>query len=135
MKANPSCNLQIDYSGMTGERRLPFVISLNLEDSILTPSENEHQKFCYDIVGVGNDQPQDADLSHLLFGICPFIKEEDIVDLSVSINDDPQTILWGENAEIKTAENPDHPTGCIGLKLDFPLNENPNPPAMLGRME
>lgn len=35
MKANPSCNLQIDYSGMTGERRLPFVISLNLEDSIL----------------------------------------------------------------------------------------------------
>ena len=65
MKANPSCNLQIDYSGMTGERRLPFVISLNLEDSILTPSENEHQKFCYDIVGVGNDQPQDADLSHL----------------------------------------------------------------------
>ena len=119
MKVNPSCNLQIDYSGMTGERRLPFVISLNLEDSILTPSENEHQKFCYDIVGVGNDQPQDADLSHLLFGICPFIKEEDIVDLSVSINDDPQTILWGENAEIKTAENPDQPTGCVGLKLDF----------------
>ena len=35
MKANPSCNLRIDYSGMTGERRLPFVISLNLEDSIL----------------------------------------------------------------------------------------------------
>ena len=99
------------------------MISLNLEDSILTPSENEHQKFCYDIVGVGNDQPQDADLNHLLFGICPFIKEEDIVDLSVSINDDPQTILWGENAEIKTAENPDHPTGCIGLKLDFPLNK------------
>lgn len=123
MKANPSCNLQIDYSGMTGERRLPFVISLNLEDSILTPSENEHQKFCYDIVGVGNDQPQDADLNHLLFGICPFIKEEDIVDLSVSINDDPQTILWGENAEIKTAENPDQPTGCVGLKLDFPLNK------------
>ena len=115
--------MQIDYSGMTGERRLPFVISLNLEDSILTPSENEHQKFCYDIVGVGNDQPQDADLNHLLFGICPFIKEEDIVDLGVSINDDPQTILWGENAEIKTAENPDQPTGCVGLKLDFPLNK------------
>ena len=31
MKVNPSCNLQIDYSGMTGERSTSvLVISLNL---------------------------------------------------------------------------------------------------------
>ena len=123
MATNPTCNLQIDYSRVSGKKILPFLISLNLEESILTPTETEYQKLCYDITGIGDDKSQYADLSHLLFGICPSIREEDIVDLTVSINDDPQTILWGENVEIKTSEHPDPPTGCIGLKLDFPLNK------------
>ena len=89
MKANPSCNLQIDYSGMTGERRLPFVISLNLEDSILTPSENEHQKFCYDIVGVGNQPTARCGSEPSFIWNLSFYQRGRYRELSVSINDDP----------------------------------------------
>ena len=68
-------------------------------------------------------QSQYADLSHFLFGICENIKEKDIAEITVSINGDPQTVVWGENVEIKTQDKPDNPTGCIGLKFDFPLNK------------
>lgn len=123
MKTKSMCDNQVDYSTIMGERILPFVFSLNLEDSILTPGENEYQKFCYDIYGVGEDASQYADLSHFLLGICSGITENDIKDITVSINGDPQTVIWGENVEIKTVEEPDHPTGCVGLKFDFPLNK------------
>lgn len=49
MVTNPTCNYQVDYSTITGERILPFVFSLNMDDSILYPSEGEDQKFCYDM--------------------------------------------------------------------------------------
>ena len=123
MLTNTTCNSQVDYSTVLGERILPFVFSLNLEDSVLYPSDGEYQKFCYDIVGVGEDTSQYADLSHFLLGICSSITQDDIVSITVSINDDPQTIVWGENVEIKTPENPDTPTGCVGLKFNFPLNK------------
>lgn len=123
MRANTACNNRIDYSNFPGERILPFVFSLNTEESILTPSGDEYQKFCYDIVGVGEDTSEYADLSHFLLGICSAITQNDIVDITVSINDVPQKVIWGENVEIKTAEKPDKPTGCIGLKFDFPLKK------------
>lgn len=123
MQSNTICSSRIDYSDFPGERILPFVFSLNMEDSILYPSDGEYQKFCYDIVGVGEDTSEYADLSYFLLGICSTITQEDIVDITVSINDDPQTVVWGENVEIKTAEKPDQQTGCVGLKFDFPLNK------------
>lgn len=123
MRANTACNNRIDYSNFPGERILPFVFSLNTEESILTPSGDEYQKFCYDIVGVGEDTSEYADLSHFLLGICSAITQNDIVDITVSINDESQKVIWGENVEIKTVEKPDKPTGCIGLKFDFPLKK------------
>lgn len=123
MERNETCNYQIDYSLISGEKVLPFIVSLNLDESVFYPSEGEYQKFCYDIIGVGQDTSQYADLSYFLFGICSAITEEDIADITVSINGDPQTIIWGENIEIKTPEKPDNPTGCVGLKFDFPLNK------------
>ena len=72
---------------------------------------------------MGQDLPQYADLSHFLLNICSTITREDISEITVSINDDPQTIIWGENVEFKTKENPDPPTECIGLKFVFPLNK------------
>ena len=123
MAQNKACNYQIDYSLIPGERILPFIVSLNLEESVFYPEEGEYQKFCYDIIGVGQDTSQYADLSHFLFGICSSITEEEIAEITVSINGDPQTIIWGENVEIKTSEQPDPPTGCVGLKFDFPLNK------------
>lgn len=123
MTKNSTCDHQVDYSTIPGDRILPFVFSLNMDDSVFYPSQGEYQKFCYDIMGVGQDTSQYADLSHFLFGICENIKEKDIAEITVSINGDPQTVVWGENVEIKTQDKPDNPTGCIGLKFDFPLNK------------
>lgn len=123
MTADNECSKQIDYSVIPGERILPFTVSLDIENSVLYPSEGEFQKFCYLIRGVGQDSPKYADLSHFLLNICNEITQENIKEITVSINDDPQTIIWGTNVEIKTAEKPDTPTGCTGLKFDFPLNK------------
>lgn len=123
MKTRTICLDQVDYSAVLGEKILPFIVSLNLEKSVLYPEEGAYQKFCYDIKGVGADTSRYADLSHFLLGICSDIAQEEIAEITVSINEDPQTVIWGENVEIKTEENPDHPTGCVGLKFDFPLNK------------
>lgn len=123
MTTDLTCNNRIDYSMVPGDRILPFIFTLNMDDSILYPSEGEYQTFCYDIQGVGEDKPQYADLSHFLLGICDTIAKEDIVEITVSIDDEPQKVIWGENVEIKTEEKPDNPTGCAGLKFDFPLDK------------
>lgn len=123
MSGNPVCNVKADYSAATGERILPFVFSLNMEESVLYPGEGEYQTFCYDITANGEDTKQYADLSHFLLGICQTITPEDIITITVVINGEEQEVLWGENVEIKTRENPDNPTGCTGLKFDFPLDK------------
>lgn len=58
-----------------------------------------------------------------MLGICGTITKDDIVDITVVKNGEPQTVVWGDNVEIKTADKPDNPTGCIGLKFDFPLKK------------
>lgn len=121
----PACNLEIDYSTVLGERILPFQISLNLTDSNLDPSDGENQRFCYDVLAVGEDIPLYADLSHLVLGICDEIPVEEIVNITVVINGVEQDVVFGEggNVELRTAERPDPPTGCTGLKFDFPLDK------------
>lgn len=121
----PACNLEIDYSTVPGERILPFQISLNLTDSVLEPSIGENQRFCYDIVAVGRDSSVYADLSHLVFGICDKIPAEEIVNITVTINDVAQDVVFGEggNVELRSVDKPDPPTGCPGLKFDFPLDK------------
>ena len=123
MSTNAGCNYYIDYSAVSGERILPFIFAVNLDDSIFYPAEGEYQTFCYDITGVGKDTSSYADLSHFLFGICNTITEKDIAMISVTINGKSQKVIWGENVEIKTIEKPDIPTGCVGLKFDFPLDK------------
>ncbi len=121
----PACNLEIDYSIVPGERILPFQIFLNLIDSILDPSAGENQRFCYDVVAVGEDISLYADLSHLVLGICDKIPVEEIVNITVVINGVAQEVVFGEggNVELRTADRPDPPTGCTGLKFDFPLDK------------
>lgn len=123
MLQTTECNTRVDYSTVAGNRILPFVFTLNTEDSLLHPGIGEHQRFCYDIEGVGQDTSQFADLSHFLLGICSSITESDILSVSVVVDGRPQNVIWGDNVEIKTADHPDNPTGCIGLKFDFPLNK------------
>lgn len=117
------CVDSVDYSQVQGERILPFVFTLNLEDSVLSPGPGQKQRFCYDVEGVGEDNSEFADLSHFLLGICDTITEEDLSDVTVVIDGVPQAVKIGENVEIKTAEHPDNPTGCAGLKFDFPLDK------------
>ncbi|MCQ2548795.1 MAG: hypothetical protein MJ134_02025 [Lachnospiraceae bacterium] len=61
-------------------------------------------------------------MSHFLFEICKKIDQADIVDVLVTINGKKQTVFWGQNVEIKTAEKPDPPTKGVGLKFDFGLD-------------
>ena len=121
----PACNLEIDYSTVPGERVLPFQISLNLTDSILDPSVGENQRFCYDVTAVGADSSLYADLSHLVLGICDKIPAEEIANISVVINGVAHEVVFGEggNVELRTADSPDPPTGCPGLKFDFALDK------------
>lgn len=118
-----SCVNQIDYSTVMGDRILPFQFTLNLAESVLEPEAGQFQKFCYDIKGVGEDAREFADLSHFLLGICDTITQEEIREITVVINGEQQEVIWGKNVEIKTAQHPDNPTGCTGLKFDFPLNK------------
>ncbi len=121
----PACHLEVDYAAVPGERILPFQVSLNLMDSIPDPGVGEHQRFCYDIIGVGEDSALYADLSHLVLGICDRIPIEEIVNVSVVINGAAQDVVFGDggNVELRTADRPDPPTGCTGLKFDFPLDK------------
>ena len=117
------CANSIDYSTVEGSRILPFRFTLDLEESVLYPDAGQQQRFCYLIEGVGQNTSLYADLSHFLFGICETITEADIAGITVSVNGDPQDVVWRENVEIKTEEHPDNPTGCVGLKFDFPLDK------------
>lgn len=117
------CVNSVDYSQVEGERILPFRFTLNLEESVLYPGAGQKQKFCYEVEGVGQDTSRYADLSHFLFGICETITKEDIAEITVVVDGVPQKVVWGDNVEIKTVDKPDNPTGCSGLKFDFPLNK------------
>lgn len=123
MSINVVCNSQVDYSQVMGTRILPFVFTLNEEDSVLHPGPGQNQVFCYDVEGVGQDNAQFADLSHFLLGICSEITLADIAKVTVVVNGVEKEVKLGENVEIKTPEHPDNPTGCVGLKFDFPLNK------------
>lgn len=124
MKTGEICSEKVDYSKVTGDRILPFVFTLNEEDSILNPKEGEHQRFCYDVEGVGEDTVRFADLKYFLLGICPNIMLDDILEVTVVIDGVPQKVILGENVQIKTEEHPDPHTGCSGIKFDFPLDKN-----------
>lgn len=117
------CSYNADYSTVTGDRILPFQFTLNQEKSILFPKEGENQTWCYEVEGTGEDLPLFSDLSHFLLGICKDITQEDILDITVTVDGIPQEVIWGENVEIRTEEAPDPTTGCIGLKFNFGLNK------------
>ncbi|MDD2215684.1 MAG: hypothetical protein PHR60_08500 [Eubacteriales bacterium] len=119
------CNTLIDYSEIIGDRVLPFVMELDLEDSVLNPEPGENQRFCYTITGVGFDSQLYADLSHLVIGICDEIPESQITNVTVFIDGQKQQVEFGQggNVELRTTDSPDPPTGCPGLKFDFGLDK------------
>lgn len=105
------CENTADYSGTN----IPVTVELS-DESILEPEEGELQRFCYIVTQV--DEP--IGLSHWILGICPTITEEELVDVTVTINEADQDVVIGENVEI--TDN-DPTTGCAGLKFDFGLED------------
>ena len=101
------------------------MIQLDLVNSNLDPDVGENQRFCYIVTGVGSHTSEFADLSHLVLGICDQIPQNQIVNVTVTIDGVPQTVVFGSggNVELRTPQNPDPPTGCPGLKFDFELNK------------
>lgn len=121
--AQQVCNISIDYSQVGGKPVLPFLIALDLQASDLEPTPGNNQRFCYKITGIGEDKCNSADLSHFVLGICDKITEEEIKNISVTIDGDEQDVIFGDNVELRSASNPDPPTGCPGLKFDFGLDK------------
>lgn len=120
-----TCNTTIDYSQVVDDKILPFLIELDLNNSVLDPTNDENQRFCYIVTGIGADTPKNIDLSHMVIGICDQIRQDEIVNITVKINGVQQSVHFGEggNVELKTPNNPDISTGCTGLKFDFELNK------------
>jgi hypothetical protein len=119
--SNTACDYTADYSLVAGERSFPYVISLNLNNSILSPQAGSHQTFCYDIEG--NATTSDSvSLSYFILGLCPNIGESDIASVAITLGGIPQTVIWGQNIVLKNISSPDPATGCSGLKVVFPLD-------------
>lgn len=69
------------------------------------------------------DNSDFADLSHYVLGICEDIQEDQLLNVTVTIDGIPQNVIIGQNVEIFNPPNVDPPTGCPGLKFDFELDK------------
>lgn len=105
---------------------LPFVFELDLTASNLDPGPGQNQRFCYKVTGVDNGRCHSADLSHFVLGICDRISENQVTNISVTINGMDQTVDygWKGNVELLLPQNPDRHTGCIGLRFKFGVNKS-----------
>ncbi len=119
-----NCNNTINYADVEASPALPFVFSLDEDNSVLYPAEGENQRFCYRIQGVGADTDRYADLSHFVLGACPALAEDDILSAEVIINGAPQDVEIGGNVSVLTEDSPDPTTGCAGIKVDFGLRKD-----------
>ena len=118
-----SCNLLADYSQVTSDPILPYLVTLNLTNSRLTPAAGENQRFCYDVTSVGAAGDDYADLTQLVLGLCDEITPEQIAGITVTINGEEQEVEFGPDGNVawRTADDTDPVSGCTGLAFYFPL--------------
>ncbi|MEA4823882.1 MAG: hypothetical protein VB111_07210 [Clostridiaceae bacterium] len=95
------------------------MFTVDEENSDWYPEPGDPQRFSYTVEAVGEGGSTEADLSHWVLGICDTITEDDLEDVTVTIDGVPQEVEIGVNVEIVT----DPTTGCRGLKFDFGLNK------------
>lgn len=119
-----SCNNVVNYATVEASPALPFVFTLDEDNSVLFPEEGESQRFCYRVQGVGADTSAYADLSHFVLGACDTLTEDDILAAEVIIDGMPQTVVIGDNVSVLTEDAPDPTTGCAGIKIDFGLRKD-----------
>lgn len=115
------CDLQADYSKENCfSETLPFIIGVNPISSDWDPATGDPQRFCYQIMGVGECCPTDRDLDYFILDICDDITLDDIVDVIVTVDNQQQTVELGINVRIVQDPN----TGSRGLLFNFPLCAN-----------
>ncbi len=119
------CSVQIDYTNVGEDKKLPFVIELDLENSVLAPVHGENQRFCYQITGVGEDIPLYSSLNYFILDLIGDIPEDHITNFSVTIDGIEQDISYGAGGNINLLfkNNPDPNIGHSGLRFDFGLNK------------
>lgn len=112
--------IQIDYTNVGEDKKLPYVVELDLENSILAPVHGEHQRFCYQITGVGEDIPLYSELKQFVldFGDIP---KDHITNISVKIDEEEQPVTFGEDGNVVVMQ-PNQTESAIqthGLKFNF----------------
>ena len=118
-----ACQAEVDYSAVpVNGFYLPYIITLDAAASNLYPETGERQRFCYQISAAGQGGSQNLTLEHLVLGVNSDLTADDFYEVTVSINGISQTVVWGDNVRLVTAESPDPETGCTGLLLAFPLD-------------
>jgi hypothetical protein len=117
---------EIECSPISEDAILPFVIGLDTGNSNLYPETNENQRFCYIITGIGTENSKFADLSHLIFGICDQILQDEIVNIAVTIDGVEQDVCLeeGEGVQLKARQSSDKISEYPGLELDMNLDKN-----------
>ncbi len=118
-----SCNLLADYSQVESTPVLPFLITLNLTASRLTPGAGQNQRFSYDVTSIGLPGGDYADLTRIVLGLPEEIKADDITSITVAVNGAPQQVEFGPEGNVRlfTASEPDPESGASGLAFYFPL--------------
>jgi hypothetical protein len=106
----------VDYSLENGDKILPYSIVLNEKESNLYPETGESQIFTYEVVGVGSEDSRYVEMSRVAFAVCKNLTQEDFTDISVIVDNQVQTLVWGANVILSDSEG--------GLEFVFPVNLN-----------
>jgi hypothetical protein len=122
MSDTVTCTKMADYSLENGDKILPYSIVLNEKESDLYPEDGDAQIFSYEVIGVGGEDSRYVEMSRIMFGVCKSLTQEDFTDISVIVDDEEQTLVWGANVAIATGTA--SADACRGLEFLFPLKVN-----------
>lgn len=121
---------ETDYSASTHSlvskgKVLPFAIEIDREKSNLYPDSNENQRFCYSVTGLGTEHDKYTDLEYMILGISDQIMQNDIDDISVTINgiDQDAGLGYGECVKLTTGKNSGYMPDYPGLRFDTRLDK------------
>jgi hypothetical protein len=101
--------------------QMPYIVELNLDETVFYPKQGERQRFCYEITGNGKDEKDD--LKIVLLCANEVFSQEEIAYIEVYMDGAKQEISFdpGGNVEIlqRSEENP-FPNPA-GIRITLPL--------------
>lgn len=117
---------------------LPFVIELDAENSNLYPINDENQRFCYSVNGIGTENSKFEDLDHLVLGIGDQIVENEITNISVRIDGVEHDVGLDRKSEypgliVDTNLDKTHGKMCFSFELTHPYPIGRNKVYLVGK--